>query len=183
MAKNDLRSLNPLDFLKVTKERQSRFDNAPATPIPAEYPVNALARRLHPDRQFVKITDIIDRASDCKSFVFSPDPERGTEELAYFAAGKYISVYLNIDGMPVTRAYSLSSSPKDSLGGRYEITIKYAQDGLASCYMLDNWKVGDEVEISAPEGSFEYVSLRDAATVVCLAGGSGITPCQSVLFL
>ena len=62
--------------------------------------------------------------------------------------------------MPITRAYSLRSSPKESLNGRYAITVKYVKDGLASRYILDQWKPGDPVEISAPKGTFEYVALR-----------------------
>lgn len=76
----------------------------------------------------------------------------------------------------MNRAYSISSSPKDALDGFYEITIKGVEDGLVSCYILDNWKVGDEVEVSGPSGTFTYSPLRDAKTVVGIAGGSGITP-------
>lgn len=37
-------------------------------------------------------------------------------------------------------------------------------------------EVGTQVEVSAPAGNFEYQPLRDAGKVICLAGGSGITP-------
>lgn len=180
MSKNHLKSLSPLKFLTLPSMRKRKFAAAPETPLPKEYPVNALARKLHPDRQFVKISQITEHGEDCKTFTFVADPARGTNELAYFAAGKYLSVFLNIDGMPITRAYSLSSSPKEALEGKYELTIKYVQDGLASRYILDRWSVGTQVEISAPEGSFEYVGLRDAKTVICVAGGSGITPFLSL---
>ena len=180
MAKNYLQSLNPIKFLTLSSVRRKKFAAAPETPIPKEYPVNALARRLHPVRQYVKIAEVIDHGEDCKTFVFVPDPARGTKELAYFAAGKYVSVFLNIGGIPLTRAYSLSSSPKDALNGKYAITVKYVKSGLASRYILDQWAVGTAVELSAPTGSFEYVGLRDAETVVCIAGGSGITPFLSM---
>lgn len=180
MAKNELRSLSPLKFLTLSSIRKKKFAEAAETPIPKEYPVNKLARRLHPVRQYVKVSQIIERAKDCKTYVFASDPERGTTELAYFAAGKYITVYLNIDGVPLKRAFSLCSSPKEALNGSYAITVKLVNGGLASQYILDNWKIGTPVEISAPEGSFEYVGLRDAKTVVCVAGGSGITPFLSL---
>jgi ferredoxin-NADP reductase len=180
MAKDELRSLSRFDFLKLSSIRKKKFKDAPSTPIPAEYPVNALARRLHPTRQHVKIAAIQDHGPFCKTFIFEPDANKGTKELAYFAAGKYLTIFLNIRGMPLTRAYSLCSSPKESLEGHYAITVKSVRDGLASNYILDTWKVGDEVEVSAPEGSFEYVSLRDAKTVLCVAGGSGITPFLSM---
>ncbi len=180
MVKNELSSLNAFDFLKLSSIRKKKFKDAADTPIPNEYPVNALARRLHPVRQFVKVDKIIERDKDCKTYVLVCNREKGTEELAYFAAGKYITVFLNIEGMPITRAYSLSSSPKESLQGKYAITVKGVQGGLGSRYTLDNWHVGSELEISAPEGTFEYVGLRDAETVLCIAGGSGITPFLSM---
>ena len=46
--------------------------------------------------------------------------------------------------------------------------------GLATNYILDNWKEGDSVEVSAPLGTFKYEPLRDAKTVVGLAGGSDL---------
>lgn len=180
MAKDELSSLHAMDFLKLSVIRKKKFKNAAETPIPEEYPVNALARRLHPVRQSVKISDIIEHGPDCKTYVFECDKARGTTELAYFAAGKYITVFLNVHGLPVTRAYSLSSSPRESLRGKYAITVKAVENGLCSRYILDNWIIGSEVEISAPEGSFEYVGLRDAGTVIGIAGGSGITPFLSM---
>ena len=82
--------------------------------------------------------------------------------------------------MPVTRAYSISSSPKDSLEGKYVLTIKLVDGGLMSKYIFDTWTVGTQVTVSAPSGNFEYQPLRDAAKVVCVAGGSGITPFVSM---
>ena len=183
--KNYIKSTNPLKFLSVLKQRKNKFKKAAQTPIPEVYPVNALAKKLHPARQYVKIASIVERGADCKTFRFVPDNLRGTEELAYFSAGKYVTVFLNIAGVPLTRAYSLNSSPKESLKtaaslGFYEITVKGVKDGIVSSYILQNWKTGDSVELSAPEGHFEYVGLRDAPVVVGIAGGSGITPFLSM---
>lgn len=180
MSTNKLKSLSPLKFLTLSSMRKKKFSSASTTPIPKQYPVNKLAEKLHPTRQCVKISKITEHGDDCKTYTLVADTRRGTESLAYFAAGKYITVYLNINGMPITRAYSLSSSPKQAIKGEYEITVKCVQDGLASRYILDNWELGTESEISAPEGSFEYVGLRDARTVICIAGGSGITPFLSL---
>ena len=135
-----------------------------------------IAKALHPKKQFVKVEEVITRADDCKSFVLVPDTAKGTTALAYFGAGKYLSVFEEIEGMKITRAYSISSKPKDALDGKYMLTIKRVDGGLMSNYILDNWTVGTEVTVSAPEGHFEYQPLRDAKKVICIAGGSGITP-------
>lgn len=172
----NLKSLKAKKFLPMLSERQAKFDAAEAKLPDAPDHAMYLARALHPKRQYLKISAVTERAEDCKTFTLVPDAERGTKELAYFSAGKYLTVFETIEGMNITRAYSLSSSPKDSLEGKYELTIKLVDGGLMSRYILDNWCVGTKVEVSAPEGHFDYQPLRDAKKVLCLAGGSGITP-------
>lgn len=167
-------------FHAIAAERAARIDAASTAAIPQLNPVNRLAKRLHPDRQYMKIAQVTELAPDTKRFRFVPDPARGTTECAPFLAGQYLNIHLTINGMPVNRAYSISSSPKNAREGYYELTLKYVQDGLVSRYVLDNWKEGDEVELSGPAGTFYYSPLRDAKTVVCLAGGSGITPFLSL---
>lgn len=167
-------------FHAIAAERAARIDAASTAAIPQLNPVNRLAKRLHPDRQYMRIAQVTELAPDTKRFRFVPDPARGTTECAPFLAGQYLNIHLTINGMPVNRAYSISSSPKNAREGYYELTLKYVQDGLVSRYVLDNWKEGDEVELSGPAGTFYYSPLRDAKTVVCLAGGSGITPFLSL---
>lgn len=221
-----LKSLKPSKFFSIVRERAARFRKASGKSIVEEYPINALAKKLHPDFQFVKIARIEEHENcDAKTFTFVPDADKGTDALTYFSAGQYISVFLEINGLKMTRAYSLSSSPCESLSqeslpnanenilcpkknlvlrnenesgsernslsrnenkpadeksGFYQITVKSVGGGLVSSYILENWKVGTEVVLSAPEGSFSYVALRDAETVVGIAGGSGITPFLSM---
>ena len=212
MKKISLNKLNPFKFFSIVKERSKRFKKAPKNRLPKVYPVNALAKTLHPAKQFAKIIQIQD-FGQTKTFTFVPDYSHGTNEFAYFSAGQYITVFLQIGDLKVSRAYSLSSAPCESLNeknrfecenyseikkyfkifhkkgtqeqtipeeafesGFYQITVKAAPDGLVSNYILENWTEGTLVEFSAPEGNFDYVDLRDAPTVVGIAGGSGITP-------
>jgi ferredoxin-NADP reductase len=176
----NLKKLKGLKFIKMLPDRQARFEAAKAEAPAFSDNATALARALHPKRQYLKIAQVIERGEDCKSFVLVPNAEKGTTELAYFGAGKYLTVFEEIEGMPVTRAYSISSSPKESLEGKYVLTIKLVEGGLVSRFIFDNWTEGREVEVSAPAGNFEYQELRDAKNVICLAGGSGITPFLSM---
>ncbi|MBR3552045.1 MAG: 2Fe-2S iron-sulfur cluster binding domain-containing protein [Clostridia bacterium] len=175
-----IKSLDFKRFLPMLKDRQANFAAARADLPAGSDQARVIAKALHPKRQYLKVAAVTERAADCKSFTLVPDPERGTEALAYFGAGKYLTVFETIGGLPVTRAYSISSAPKDALAGRYELTVKRVDGGLMSQYILNNWAVGTPVEVSAPSGNFEYQPLRDAETVVCLAGGSGITPFLSM---
>lgn len=168
-----------VNFIKIMPVRERHIKDADAVLPPADYGVNRLAKLLHPEKQNLKIAKVVDHG-DAKSFVLVPDTEKGTDHCAYFRAGQYLSVMLDIDGVPVSKPYSICSGPQEALDGSYTLTIKRTADGFASDYILDNWKEGDRVTTAAPEGQFYWTSLRDAKTIVGLAGGSGITPFHSM---
>lgn len=172
--------LNNDTFKEIAADRKKIIENASDAPLKKTYPLNELAKRLHPSRQYMKVVEVEQLADDAKRYRLVPDPDRGTSQCAIFKAGQYVNVYEDINGMKVNRAYSLSSSPKDARDGFYEITVKTVDGGLVSNYIFDNWKVGDEVTLSGPAGRFNYSPLRDAKTVVGIAGGSGITPFLSM---
>jgi len=74
------------------------------------------------------------------------------------------------------RSYSMSSSP--DCDAELATTVKRVPGGLVSNWLIDNLKVGDVVEVTAPAGVF---TLRDnEAPLVALAGGSGVTPIMSL---
>ena len=165
-------------FSTVVPNRMAKIALAPDTPVFTDYGVNRLARLLHPEKQLLKVCEVIQEAEDTRPFVLVPREENG--QLAYFAAGQYLSLTLKIGGETVTRPYSLFSSPRQALQGEYRLTIKRNGSGFVSRYLVDHWQAGTEVETSAPLGTFTYEPLRDAKNVVGIAGGSGITPFHSL---
>ncbi|MBE6587385.1 MAG: iron-sulfur cluster-binding domain-containing protein [Ruminococcaceae bacterium] len=175
MAEHDLNSLDPMAFTRLVPTREAHF--AKAEPKNAtEYPPNRLARILHPDCQHLTVAAIEDNTDSAKTYTL-----KGRDgSVAYFDAGQYLSLSLKIGDVVTTRPYSIASSPRESLEGVYKITVKRVEGGLASNYILDNWTVGSEVTASAPLGFFTYEPLRDADTVIAVAGGSGITPFLSL---
>lgn len=180
--KKVLKGLTPFPFLGEVKERVKHIEEAEATIPKSIYNSNNVAKALHPAYQYVKVEKIIDHG-DAKSFILVPDEEKGTKSLAYFRAGQYISVSLDIDGITADKPYSLRSNPKDAMGkdnNSYTLTIKHVKDGQGSEYILDNWKEGTKATVSGPLGDFYYESIRDAKNVIALAGGSGITPFYSM---
>ena len=182
MAKPRLNKLNPMDFTKMTPTRQAKIEAAPAKALPPtdSYKPNQIANALHPEVQYLKVSKIVEHGTDAKSFYLEPNAEKGTTSLAWFSAGQYLSISLEISNIKLSRPYSLASSPREALNGHYMLTIKRVKDGLASNYILDNWAVGSEVTASEPLGVFTYEPLRDANTVIGIAGGSGITPFRSL---
>lgn len=92
-------------------------------------------------------------------------------------AGQFVSLKLNIDGQEVRRDYSICTD--SSLSESFGIGVKRVQGGLVSNYVNDQFKAGDTIEVSQPQGRFTYdVSSKQ---LVLIAAGSGITPILSIL--
>ena len=171
--------LDMLKFKNMPKVREAAIQAAPATPLPKTLTTNEKAKQRHPESQKVVISEIRQNGADAKTIVFkTPDGS----PLAPFRAGQYISVSVPIGGTNTTRSYSLCSSPAWAKEGIYNITVKRDDSGFVSPYIQDNWKVGQEVTISGPQGHLYYERIRDEKKVVALAGGSGITPFMGMAY-
>lgn len=173
MANHNLESLNPLKFTELIKNREIEIAKASADGCVSDYNANILAKSLHPEKQILKVREIKE-SKDAKIYTLTAD------KCAYFTAGQYLSVSVNIEGRTYSRPYSVVSSPKDALKGFYVIAVKRVAGGIVSNYILDNIKVGDILEASDPTGNFTYEPLRDAEHIIAIAGGSGITPFVSL---
>ncbi|WP_125590126.1 iron-sulfur cluster-binding domain-containing protein [Companilactobacillus jidongensis] len=167
-------------FNKLLDERTEKINSGSTKPLVKTFPINQLASRLHPEKQFLQIYKIVEHGDDAKSFYFKPNAELGTEHLAYFRAGQYISLRMNIGNSYVTRPYAICSSPSDAMNDTYVLTIKLVKNGFVTPYIWKNWSVGTAVEASAPAGNLYYQPLRDSKHIVAIAGGSGITPFYSM---
>jgi glycine betaine catabolism B len=87
-----------------------------------------------------------------------------------FKTGQFITVYWP-DTTNYKRAYSLSSCALDR--GFYEVTVK--RDGKMGTRIVDWAKAGDKLFVIPPVGKFLPVYEPDKH-LVCIAGGSGVTP-------
>ncbi|MBA4393245.1 MAG: hypothetical protein C0407_06805, partial [Desulfobacca sp.] len=132
-------------------------------------------QRLHPKRLNLRVSEIINETNSAKTLRLV-SPER---VLPPFLAGQYIALFLEIGGIRTSRPYSLSSPPNQS--GHYDLTVRRVEGGLVSNFLLDEVRKGDLLQSSGPEGHFYYNPLFHAKTMVCLAGGSGITPFMSII--
>lgn len=83
-------------------------------------------------------------------------------------AGQCITVHCDLDGEPVSRAYTLSSAPQDPY---WQITIK--EVGRVSAHLRQHLQVGDSLTVNGPFG--EFVARQGRAPLL-LSAGSGITP-------
>jgi len=87
-----------------------------------------------------------------------------------FKTGQFITLYWP-DTPRYKRAYSLSSCVLDQ--GHFEVTIK--REGKMGTRLVDWAKEGDTLFVIPPTGRFLPV-LEDDKHLICIAGGSGVTP-------
>lgn len=118
--------------------------------------------------------DIRQETHDVKTFTF-----RSAEAKPFaFTAGQYLRFAVDVQGEPLSRCYSASSSPlRPSL---ISVTVKRVDGGVVSNWLHDHLAVGNRLNGVGPSGLF---MLPAAATgpLLLVSGGSGITPVMSIL--
>jgi ferredoxin-NADP reductase len=180
VIKNSLIDL--LAFGKHIKLRKKIFNAASAHRLEQGY-INTLSRTLHPARQDLIIESLLEESPDIKTFRLVPVTPGN--RIASFRAGQYLVLSFEEEGMILNRPFSISSSPGESREGNYyDISIKRkdkVNDGFFSDAVFRNWIPGSSISASGPQGACYYEPLRDASQLVCIAGGSGITPFRSIL--
>ena len=167
--------LDMLRFKNMKVQREKIIESTPVTALVENYASNLNAAARHPVSQFFTIEDIQDRGKgDVKTYTLR---RTDGQNPAFFRAGQFVVIRQMIGGKLIARPVTLSCGPALTLEGKIQVTVKRVeQDAFLSAYIHENWKVGDQVETSGPQGTFFYEPLRDAEKVIAIAGGSGITP-------
>jgi ring-1,2-phenylacetyl-CoA epoxidase subunit PaaE len=111
-------------------------------------------------------------------------PEQVRDEFDYLA-GQHVALRATLDGREVRRSYSLCRAVDAGGGGdgprTISIAIKRDAGGRFSTWAQTELKVGDELEVMNPQGSFtSSLSDLDGAHVAGIAAGSGITPLMAL---
>lgn len=167
--------MDMLRFKKLVPNRREALANGSDEPLPTEYRTNNLATALHPGYMEVELTHIVQLTPNMKNFTFK---RVDSSAFPFFRAGQYVSLQAKIGDSLVSRPYSISSSPDEALEGRLSLGIEDA--GFFSGYMNNEAKIGDRFVMTEPSGEFHYENIRDKKNIVCIAGGSGITPFLSM---
>ncbi|QNP67927.1 ferredoxin reductase [Streptomyces genisteinicus] len=94
-------------------------------------------------------------------------------------AGQYVRVGVDVDGVRLWRAYSLTS-PADRRDGRVTITVKAIPDGKVSNHLVRRVKPGTMIRLDQATGDFVLPPVKPAK-VLYLTAGSGITPVMGML--
>ena len=91
-----------------------------------------------------------------------------------FEAGQYVTLKYLSNGIFFQNDYSMTSAPFE---GKISLGIKINDDKSSTNDFLNNFEIGDSIEVSEPIGRFTLVSKpHEFRTIVGFAGGIGITP-------
>jgi ferredoxin-NADP reductase len=135
------------------------------------------ASHLHPtwswDRPLARIVDRQAQSRDAVTLVLQPN-----RHWHGFQPGQHINLGVEIDGVRMTRSYSLSDAPRAD--GCIAVTVKHIEGGRLSGYLCQDARVGDVVDLGQAFGEMTWPQGADGAWLF-LAAGSGITPLMSLL--
>lgn len=90
-----------------------------------------------------------------------------------YRAGQYLTLTVEVDGLPRSRGYSLATVP--GLDDHLEIAVQREPGGVVSGHLNDRLAVGDVVRASGPSGRF-VLGDPPPRQVVLVGGGSGVVP-------
>jgi len=126
--------------------------------------------RFRPIRQSAMLLDTRDITHDIREFRFR------MESPTRFISGQY--ALLSLPGVDGSRAYSMCNTGET--GEEWHFQIKRVPNGTATGYLFDALSTGVRVGIDGPFG-MAYLREEAERDVVCVAGGSGLSPMISIV--
>lgn len=175
------RSKDPMDDIKrgmgMVGKRRELIEASSDQPIVYDSGVNRMARSLHPGIMKASVSEKEAIGPDCMKITLISEREDG--RFPYFRAGQYVTLADEIGTSYLSRPYSIVSSPKQALEGKLEVIVQ--RKGIFSKHLIEDVSVGDELDVLEPHGDFVYDDLRDGKKILCIAGGSGVTPFLSMM--
>lgn len=94
-------------------------------------------------------------------------------------AGQHVDVRLTApDGYQAARSYSVASA---GTGNRIELGVDKLPNGEVSPYLVDELRVGDELEVRGPLGGWFVWHPEQTEPVQLIGGGSGVVPLMAMI--
>lgn len=126
--------------------------------------------KYKPEKFSVRYTSRRELTSDMAEFRFTAD------QPARFLPGQYLM--MKLPGVEGERAYSMSNIP--NAAGYWQFIVKRMPGGQGSNYLFDQLIVGDSIDFDGPYG-LSYLQVDRPRDIVCIAGGSGLSPVMSIV--
>ena len=124
-----------------------------------------------------KVVAIEELTPSTRKFILRCD----SDTVSQFKPGQFITLDLPIHEKRTKRwrSYSIANLPSP-IESTLELCIVYLEDGLASEYLFQKIKIGDEIPFKGPAGTFVYPE-GNRRRMVMICTGTGIAPFRSML--
>jgi 3-ketosteroid 9alpha-monooxygenase subunit B len=123
----------------------------------------------------LSVKAITDETTDARSFVLAP--ERGETGIFRYLSGQFLTFRIHHETGTILRSYSISSHPH--FDPDMTVCVKRVDGGRGSNWFNDHLTVGARIEAQPPAGRF--ILNQSNLPLLLIAGGSGITPCISLI--
>ena len=128
-----------------------------------------------PSYHRLTVRAVREETAEARSFVLAP--ERRETSLYRYTPGQFLTFRVPHDGGKLIRSYSLSSAP--CTDPDMTVCVKRVPGGRGSNWFNDHLTPGMRIQATQPAGRF--VLRGGDAPLLLIAGGSGITPCISLI--
>jgi ferredoxin-NADP reductase len=123
--------------------------------------------------QSATVVGLVVETARTRSIVLDPPDWAGHR------AGQHVDVRLTAgDGYQAQRSYSIASAPEDE---HLVLTVERLDDGEVSPYLVDELRVGDQLELRGPIGGYFVWEESFGGPLLLVAGGSGVVPLRAML--
>lgn len=186
VASNEQKPLHPGDLLQLGET--FLYVEELSCPLPAlsgaiAPALPAIGDPWEAEELICQCCRITEETPDVKTFHLRADPPL----LFAYQPGQFVNLEVMIEGKPVLRSYSISSSPTRPY--HLSLTVKrvpsppdqpHVPAGLVSNWLHDHLQVGDRIKlIGGPQGHFTCAS-QPIPNLLLISAGSGITPMMSM---
>ena len=119
-----------------------------------------------------RIVEVCPETADVATIVIRPGAD-----WAGHIPGQYVRIGVDVDGVRLWRAYSLTHGPRAD--GRISITVKAVPGGKVSNHLVRDARPGTLVHLEQAAG--EFVLPTDGGKFLFVTAGSGVTPVIGML--
>jgi ferredoxin-NADP reductase len=119
-----------------------------------------------------RIEEVVPETADAATLVIRPGAD-----WAGHVPGQYLRIGVDVDGVRLWRAYSLTHGPRPD--GRISVTVKAVPDGKVSNFLVHEVRPGTLVHLEQAAG--EFVLPTEGGKLLFVTAGSGITPVIGML--
>lgn len=162
----------PLGLGKTLRERVLRVAELAATPlVPSDYLDVFNPLRAGADLRG-RVVSVTPETEDAATLVIKPGAD-----WAGHIPGQYVRLGIDVDGVRLWRAYSLTHGPRDD--GYISITVKAVPYGKVSNHIVRDTRPGTLVHLEQAAG--EFVLPTEGGKFLFVTAGSGITPVIGML--